>query len=59
MEWLARTDTWLLGGALVALLGIGSSLVARRFGAPTPGAPETEPEFEPEPASVPDPGRNP
>lgn len=34
MEWLARTDTWLLGGALVALLGIGSSLVARRFGAP-------------------------
>lgn len=34
MEWLARTDTWLLGGALVALLGIASSLVARRFGAP-------------------------
>ena len=34
MEWLQRTDTWLLGGALVALLGIGSSLVARRFGAP-------------------------
>jgi cell volume regulation protein A len=34
MEWLARTDTWLLGGALIALLGIGSSLVARRFGAP-------------------------
>lgn len=34
MEWLARTDTWLLGGAIVALLGIGSSLVARRFGAP-------------------------
>ena len=34
MEWLARTDTWLLGGALVALLGIGSSLVASRFGAP-------------------------
>jgi cell volume regulation protein A len=34
MEWLARTDTWLLGGALVALLGIGSSLIARRFGAP-------------------------
>ncbi|WP_461061153.1 potassium/proton antiporter [Silanimonas algicola] len=31
---MARTDTWLLGGALVALLGIGSSLVARRFGAP-------------------------
>jgi len=34
MEWLARTDTWLLSGALIALLGIGSSLVARRFGAP-------------------------
>ena len=34
MEWLERTDTWLMGGALVALLGIGSSLVARRFGAP-------------------------
>ena len=34
MEWLARTDMWLLGGALVALLGIASSLVARRFGAP-------------------------
>lgn len=34
MEWLERTDTWLLGIALVALLGIGSSLVARRFGAP-------------------------
>lgn len=34
MEWLARTDTWLLGGALVALLGIASSLVASRFGAP-------------------------
>lgn len=34
MEWLQRTDTWLLSGALIALLGIGSSLVARRFGAP-------------------------
>lgn len=34
MEWLARTDIWLLGGAFVALVGIGSSLVARRFGAP-------------------------
>ena len=34
MEWLARIDTWLLGGALVALAGIASSLVARRFGAP-------------------------
>jgi cell volume regulation protein A len=34
MEWLERTDTWLLGGALIALFGIGSSLVARRFGAP-------------------------
>ncbi|HAI58951.1 MAG TPA: potassium/proton antiporter [Xanthomonadaceae bacterium] len=34
MEWLERTDTWLLSGALVALLGIGSSLLARRFGAP-------------------------
>lgn len=34
MEWLARVDTWLLGGALVALAGIASSLVARRFGAP-------------------------
>lgn len=34
MEWLARTDTWLLSGALVALIAIGSSLVARRFGAP-------------------------
>ncbi len=34
MEWLQRTDTWLLGGALIALLGIGSSLITRRFGAP-------------------------
>lgn len=34
MEWLTRTDTWLLGGALIALLGIGSSLLASRFGAP-------------------------
>lgn len=32
---------------------------ARRFGAPLPGTPEAEPEFEPEPASGPDPGRNP
>ncbi len=34
MEWLQRTDTWLLGIALIALVGIGSSLIARRFGAP-------------------------
>lgn len=34
MEWLARIDTWLLGGAVIALTGIASSLLARRFGAP-------------------------
>jgi len=34
MEWLARIDTWMLGGAVIALAGIASSLVARRFGAP-------------------------